>query len=187
MRRADRRTVSLENERYEIVTVNLASSMNLTLERAGSAHDMIAGLRDPARRPRPGLARLDPDRRRSRRPRRTPGPDAHPCRLHLLARAETGGTDDLLTLGSPPPLVSAGIFRPGTRSRAQAAGPGPVAGLARRLGGHSRGCRDCHWERLLLREMEAVPPAFYLGHSFVNIPQGTTLSVGGQRSRSSAE
>ena len=37
-----------------------------------------------------------------------------PAALRLLARAETSGIDDLLTPGPPPPLVPAGIFRPGT-------------------------------------------------------------------------
>ena len=82
---------------------------------AGSAHDMIAGLRDP-RTPAPALGLLALILTGAAAADHAVRLDQMltPATLRLLARAETSGIDDLLTPGSPPPLVPAGIFRPGT-------------------------------------------------------------------------
>jgi Secretory lipase len=82
---------------------------------AGSAHDMIAGLRD-ARTPAPALGLLALVLIGAAAADRAIRLDQMltPAALHLLAKAETSGINDLLTPGQPPPLVPAEMFRPGT-------------------------------------------------------------------------
>ena len=80
----------------------------------GGAHDMIAGLRD-IRTPTPALGFLALVLIGAAAADRAVRLDQMltPAALHLLARAETGGIDDLLAPGTRPPLSAADVFRPG--------------------------------------------------------------------------
>ena len=80
----------------------------------GGAHDLIAGLRD-ARTPAPTLGFLALILVGATAADHTVRVDQllTPAALHLLAKAEVVGIDDLLAPGSPAPLVPAEVFRPG--------------------------------------------------------------------------
>jgi pimeloyl-ACP methyl ester carboxylesterase len=80
----------------------------------GGAHDMIAGLRD-VRTPAPALAFLALVLIGAATADRAVRLDQMltPAALRLLARAQTGGIDDLLAPGTGPPLSAAEVFRPG--------------------------------------------------------------------------
>ncbi len=86
----------------------------VALSPAGSAHHMIAGLRD-VRTPAPSLGFLALVLIGAAAADRAVRLDQmlSPAGLRLLARAETSGIDDLIAPASPPPPAAAEMFRPG--------------------------------------------------------------------------